>query len=101
MVFNNGGKFSACWRKLFRIKSQLLNTQIHEGDGHDARYSGVFELSNIGVASTLGFSVYIVAGQTFKDVAGPSAILSVLISALAAAISCKYDIRITLISIKC
>ena len=89
MGSGGGCKFTSCWRKLFRIKSQRVSGDCSEVQP-GVTYHKYYDLTTLGLASTLSSSVYIFAGQTVKDVAGPSAILSVVIAAIAGALSCKY-----------
>nr|CAI5867051.1 unnamed protein product [Callosobruchus analis] len=68
------------WRVLTRKKI------LDEGSVEETRLSRVlntYDLTALGVGSTLGVGVYVLAGHVAKDTAGPSVILSFLIAAVA------------------
>ncbi|XP_067647170.1 cationic amino acid transporter 3 [Eurosta solidaginis] len=69
------------WKVLTRRK--YLQPEGLESDTKLNRVLGLFDLTALGVGSTLGAGVYVLAGQIARDQAGPSVMMSFAIAALA------------------
>ncbi|KOC63248.1 Cationic amino acid transporter 3 [Habropoda laboriosa] len=72
---------SQLWKALTRRRIE----ENQESKGELARVLGLFDLTALGVGSTLGLGVYVLAGSIAKDTAGPAVCISFLIAAIASA----------------
>lgn len=68
------------WRTLNRRK---VVDATSLGPSNLARVLSTFDLTALGVGSTLGVGVYVIAGNVSKNIAGPAVVLSFLIAAVA------------------
>lgn len=70
--------FAKLWQALTRRKRN-----DDDSESKLARVLTLFDLTALGVGSTLGLGVYILAGSVAKKQAGPAVVLSFLIAAIA------------------
>lgn len=78
-----GGRIDRFWIALTRKKR-------NEDDGSDsqlARVLSLLDLTGLGVGSTLGLGVYVLAGSVAYEQAGPAVVISFLVAAVASAIA--------------
>jgi len=68
------------WRVLNRRR--VLDS-LALGNSDLARVLTTFDLTALGVGSTLGVGVYVLAGNVSKNIAGPAVVVSFLIAAIA------------------
>ena len=81
-------------KRLMRTKTIVSQTSVEgeEGEGSEQGLQKVLttvDLVSLGVGSCCGTGMYVVAGLVAKNVAGPGAIFSFMIAALASILSGK------------
>ena len=86
-------KVSLISHRLSRRKTYTENEEgdlleSHSGTGPKLlRILNLFDLTFLGIGSTLGVGIYVLAGSVAKDLAGPAACLSFLVAAFASGLA--------------
>lgn len=72
-------------RQLWKILTRQKSNDGVEEESKLARVLNLFDLTALGVGSTLGLAIYVLAGSVAYNTAGPAVTLSFLIAGIASA----------------
>lgn len=81
------------WKRLGRKRSFQADGLSGPDSGGLSRCLGLVDLTAIGIGSTLGVGIYVLAGEVAKDTAGPAVVFSFLLAAVVSFLSGKYSFR--------
>lgn len=73
------------WRSFWQALVRRKRNDAPSGDTKLARVLTLFDLTALGVGSTLGLGAYVLAGSVAYDTAGPAVTLSFVVAAIASA----------------
>ena len=63
---------------------------VDYGHSELRRVLGILDMTMLGVGSTIGVGIYVVAGQVSRDTAGPAVTIAFLIAAVASLFAGEY-----------
>lgn len=75
--------------RIFQVMGRRKRLEEDVEGSQLARVLTVLDLTALGVGSTLGLGVYVLAGAVARDTAGPAVTLSFLVAAIASAFAGK------------
>ncbi|XP_015372138.1 PREDICTED: high affinity cationic amino acid transporter 1-like [Diuraphis noxia] len=68
-------------------RKKTFNDEVEPGKEKLKRVLNIFDLTALGIGSTLGCGVYVLAGTVAKSIAGPAVVLSFIVAAIVSSFS--------------
>jgi len=75
-------------------RKKTFTDEFEPGKEKLKRVLNIFDLTALGIGSTLGCGVYVLAGTVAKSIAGPAVVLSFIVAAIVSSFSGTYRIQI-------
>jgi len=77
-------------------RKKTFTDEFEPGKEKLKRVLNIFDLTALGIGSTLGCGVYVLAGTVAKSIAGPAVVLSFIVAAIVSSFSGTYRTQVNI-----